>query len=81
MLVMLSCYNLFMREVSKKKFQKLAELAHEDPNPLIQAIKFGSFKAIKLTALQLLENEMGKAKHDNTRRNFREIIDTLNNQL
>lgn len=70
-----------MREVSKKKLQKLAELAHEDPHPLLQAVQFGYFKAIKLTALQLLEDEMSKALHENTKKSFLEIINKLNEQL
>lgn len=80
MFPLLSCYNLFLREVSKKKLERLASLAHKDPNPLFTAIKYGFFNGIKKAAVDFLKTEKEKAKFDKVKQDFQMAIDMLSDE-
>lgn len=74
MFILLGCPNLFLREVSRKKLHRLAQLAHLDPLPLQKAINSGYFRAIRKEVLEVLEQERRLAKHPNAKKCFQELI-------
>ncbi|MEI7473609.1 MAG: hypothetical protein WCK67_02420 [bacterium] len=71
----------FLREVSKKKLEKLVELAPVDPYPLYRAARIGIFRNIRRVAIDYLENEIYKAKHQKLRHHFQIVIDILKDEV
>lgn len=71
----------FLKEVSKKKLEKLVELAPVDPHPLYRAARIGIFRNIKKVAIDYLENEIDKTKHSGHRYHFQIVIDILKDKI
>lgn len=71
----------FLKEVSKKKLEKLVELAPVDPYPLYRAARIGIFRNIRKTAIDYLENEIYKTKQSGIRHHFQIVIDILKDKI
>jgi hypothetical protein len=65
---------LFLREVSKKKLQKLTELAYKNPMPLYNAINYGYFNIIRKQAMDILKIERQRAQLDDVKQYFDNAI-------
>jgi hypothetical protein len=72
---------LFLRKISEKKLRRLAELAHDDPNQLVNAVEYGFFNIIKHKAKDILKIERGRAKTDNIRQHFQRAIKLLDDKI
>ena len=72
---------LFLREVSEKKLRRLAQLAHTNPMPLINATEDGFFNVIKQKAKDILKIERARAKTNNIRQYFQRAINVLDDKI
>ncbi|OGI17491.1 MAG: hypothetical protein A2287_07895 [Candidatus Melainabacteria bacterium RIFOXYA12_FULL_32_12] len=70
--------SFFLREVSERKLRRLAELAHQDPLPLVNATENGFFNSIRQKAKDILKIERSRAKTENIRQCFHHAIKLLN---
>lgn len=69
--------SLFLRQVSRKKLERLAKLAHKDPAPLFCAVRCGFFNSIRKPAIEVLKIEQEKAKYEKVKDDFQKAIDLL----
>ena len=72
---------LFLREVSERKLRRLAELAHKNPMPLLDAAENGFFNVIKQKAKDILKIERAKAKTSNIDQYFKRAINVLDDKI